>query len=118
MGCPPVRNIIHSLKLVDYLHVQADNQSSWIISTYRRTTHGITITYMPRALIFHICIPCGKYQVSGMLAGKIENTCVFFKYNRGDLAFQAILRIFFLFFLSRFTLVISEESLGKTSTSG
>ena len=22
--CPPVRRIIHSLKLVDYLHVQAD----------------------------------------------------------------------------------------------
>ena len=22
--CPPVRKIIHSLKLVDYLHVQAD----------------------------------------------------------------------------------------------
>ena len=25
MDCPPVRKIIHSLKLVDYLHVQADN---------------------------------------------------------------------------------------------
>ena len=25
MGCPPARKIIHSLKLVDYLHVQADN---------------------------------------------------------------------------------------------
>ena len=25
MGCPPVRKLIHSLKLVDYLHVQADN---------------------------------------------------------------------------------------------
>ena len=25
MGCPPGRKIIHSLKLVDYLHVQADN---------------------------------------------------------------------------------------------
>ena len=25
MGCPHVRKIIHSLKLVDYLHVQADN---------------------------------------------------------------------------------------------
>ena len=25
MGRPPVRKIIHSLKLVDYLHVQADN---------------------------------------------------------------------------------------------
>ena len=25
MGCPPERKIIHSLKLVDYLHVQADN---------------------------------------------------------------------------------------------
>ena len=25
MGCPPVRKIIHSLKLVDYLNVQADN---------------------------------------------------------------------------------------------
>ena len=24
--CPPVRKIIHSLKLVDYLHVQADNR--------------------------------------------------------------------------------------------
>ena len=23
--CPPVRKIIHSLKLVDYLHAQADN---------------------------------------------------------------------------------------------
>ena len=23
--CPPVRKIIHSLKLVDYLNVQADN---------------------------------------------------------------------------------------------
>ena len=23
--CPPVRKIIHSLKLVDYLHVQADD---------------------------------------------------------------------------------------------
>ena len=23
--CPPVRKIIHSLKLMDYLHVQADN---------------------------------------------------------------------------------------------
>ena len=29
--CPPVRKIIHSLKLADYLHVQADK-------------HGITIT--------------------------------------------------------------------------
>ena len=29
--CPHVRKIIHSLKLVDYLHVQAE-------------THGITIT--------------------------------------------------------------------------
>ena len=25
MGYPPVRKIIHSLKLVDYLNVQADN---------------------------------------------------------------------------------------------
>ena len=25
MGCPPVRKIIHSLKLADYLHVHADN---------------------------------------------------------------------------------------------
>ena len=25
MGCPPVRKIIHSLKLVDYLNVHADN---------------------------------------------------------------------------------------------
>ena len=25
MSCPPVGKIIHSLKLVDYLHVQADN---------------------------------------------------------------------------------------------
>ena len=25
MDCPPVRKIIHSLKLVGYLHVQADN---------------------------------------------------------------------------------------------
>ena len=25
MGCPPVRKIIHSLKLADYLHVQVDN---------------------------------------------------------------------------------------------
>ena len=32
--CPPVRKIIHSLKLVDYIHVQAD-----------RTAHGIT-TYL------------------------------------------------------------------------
>ena len=30
--CPPVRKIIHVLKLVDYLHVQAD------------ITHGVTIT--------------------------------------------------------------------------
>ena len=30
----PVCKIIHSLKLVDYLHVQAD-----------RTAHGITITF-------------------------------------------------------------------------
>ena len=32
--CPPVRKIIHSLKLMDYLHE----------STYRLTNHGITIT--------------------------------------------------------------------------
>ena len=32
MGCPPVRKIIHSLKLVDYLHVQADNP--WFTITY------------------------------------------------------------------------------------
>ena len=25
MDCLPVRKIIHSLKLVDYLHIQADN---------------------------------------------------------------------------------------------
>ena len=25
MGCPPVRKIIHMPKLVDYIHVQADN---------------------------------------------------------------------------------------------
>ena len=28
--CPPVRKIIHSLKLVDYLHLQADNP--WYIT--------------------------------------------------------------------------------------
>ena len=28
MVCPPVRSIIHSLKLVDYLSVQADNPCS------------------------------------------------------------------------------------------
>ena len=37
MGCPPVRKIIHSLKLVDYLHVQADNP--W---------YNYYITYRPR----------------------------------------------------------------------
>ena len=31
MGCPPVREIIHSLKLVDYLQ-------------YRKTNHDMTIT--------------------------------------------------------------------------
>ena len=28
----------HSLKLVNYLHVHADKQNSWNISTYRRTS--------------------------------------------------------------------------------
>ena len=58
--CPPVRKKIHSLRLVDYLHVQVDKPwynyyvfvgtlpshhlRSWIISTYRWTSHGITIT--------------------------------------------------------------------------
>ena len=30
MGCPSVRKIIHSLKLVDYLHAQTDNP--WYLS--------------------------------------------------------------------------------------
>ena len=34
--CPPVRKIIHSLKLVDYLHVQAD--SPWY--NYYITLYG------------------------------------------------------------------------------
>ena len=28
-------------------------KSSWIISTYRRTTHGITITYFGSEIIYH-----------------------------------------------------------------
>ena len=36
MGCPPVRKIIHSLKLVDYLHVQADNPGYNYYLSHRR----------------------------------------------------------------------------------
>ena len=39
--CPPVRKIIHSLKLVGYLHVQADNP--W--HNYYLTTSGSYIWY-------------------------------------------------------------------------
>ena len=37
--CPTVRKIIHSLKLVDYLHVQADNPwlNYYLCFTYRST---------------------------------------------------------------------------------
>ena len=34
--CPPVRTIIHSLKLVDYLHVQADNPWYYYNLTYKK----------------------------------------------------------------------------------
>ena len=35
--CPPVRKIIHSLKLVDYFHVQADNQwYSYSLAAFKR----------------------------------------------------------------------------------
>ena len=41
--CPPVRKIIHSLKLVDYLHVQADN--SWYTYFLINTTNKSERTF-------------------------------------------------------------------------
>ena len=40
--CPPVRKIIHSLKLVDYFHVQAENPwyNYYIISTSKFPFHN------------------------------------------------------------------------------
>ena len=43
--CPPVRKIIHSLKLVDYLHVQADNP--W---------YNYYITYLALTQLFPVLI--------------------------------------------------------------
>ena len=40
---PSLRKIIHSLKLVDYLHVQADNPWYDCFSTYRHTPIRVTI---------------------------------------------------------------------------
>ena len=40
--CPRVRKIIHSLKLVDYLHVQADNQCN----NYYIILFGVYIYYV------------------------------------------------------------------------
>ena len=37
MGCPPVCKIIHSLKLVDYLHVQENNP--WYKTFFSYTLH-------------------------------------------------------------------------------
>ena len=45
MVCPHVQEIIHSLKLVDYLHVQAD---------------GITITYL--SLDFSSLVTCSLHR--------------------------------------------------------
>ena len=45
--CQSVRNIIHYLKLVDYLHVQA-------------ATHGITITY-----VMTLCICYENHNLKG-----------------------------------------------------
>ena len=44
--CTPVRKIIHSLKLVDYLHVQADNP--W----YKYYLHFL-IVYQPNRIIIY-----------------------------------------------------------------
>ena len=51
--CPPVRKIIYSLKLVDYLHVQADNPwyNHYLVDAY---TLGINVK-----LIFpSVGLPC------------------------------------------------------------
>ena len=45
--CPPVRKIIHSLKLVDYLHVQGDNP--WY--NYYLTTDMHNSLFMDEALL-------------------------------------------------------------------
>ena len=39
-SCPPVRKIINSLKLVDYLHVQADNPWYSLYISYCRATEA------------------------------------------------------------------------------
>ena len=39
--CPPVRKIIHSLKLVDYLHVQADNP--WYKGMFKNNSQSVTL---------------------------------------------------------------------------
>ena len=41
-GYPPVREIIHSLKLVDYLHVQADLDNPWYRYYFYNLTNSST----------------------------------------------------------------------------
>ena len=58
--CPAVREIIHSLKLEQFLLEQVDkpwyNLSSWIISSYRWTNHGV--------------IGVGKFRILGGEGGQ------------------------------------------------
>ena len=58
--CPPVLKIIHSLKLVDYLHVQADK------------IHGITITYILQMSIWSIFSVAEQAEVKSYMTVTTE----------------------------------------------
>ena len=58
MVCPPVLKIIHSLKLADYLHVQADKP--WYQGKYMPTTKGLSYR-----LIRHSCNDNSLYLFRG-----------------------------------------------------
>ena len=73
MGCPPVRKIIHSLRLVDYFHVQADNP--WY--------NLLTITYVLRAIRL-IIISADVKGKDSMVLFKIKETAHF---NSGHVLF-------------------------------
>ena len=60
MGCPPVRKIIHSLNLVDYLHLQADS-------------NGIYITYLFIWLkVYSIVGHCFMFLLTNVISTKLQ----------------------------------------------
>ena len=67
MGCPPVRKIIHSLKLVDYLHVQADNPwYNYNIFVYESTDGSDESVHPKTSLLDNINSSVHNHSNTGM----------------------------------------------------